>query len=108
MHPRGCSERVDVLAGDMLAAPLLTGFDAHLWLNVLHDWDDAALGALLAKSSAALPSGGLLIIHEAYINADKPGPLHIAEYSALLMNITEGKCYSLSEYRTYLNESGFE
>ena len=31
-----------------------------------------------------------------------------AEYSALLMNITHGKCYSIKEYVTILDEIGFE
>ena len=105
---QGCSERVNVHTGDIFASPLPAGFDVHLWSNVLHDWDEPAVRELLAKSHATLPSGGLVVIHDAFINADKTGPLHIAEYSALLMNITEGKCYSLSEYRTYLNELGFE
>jgi acetylserotonin N-methyltransferase len=43
-----------------------------------------------------------------HINAEKTGPLHAAEYSALLMNITEGKCYSVSEMRSYFSEFGFD
>jgi len=105
---QGCSERVNVHTGDIFAGPLPAGFDVHLWSNVLHDWDEPAVRDLLAKSHAALPSGGLVVIHDAFINADKTGPLHIAEYSALLMNITEGKCYSFAEYRACLNELGFE
>ncbi len=105
---QGCTERVEVLTGDMFAAPLPTGYDVHLWSNVLHDWDEETVRALLAKSYATLPSGGLLVIHDAFINAEKTGPLHVAEYSALLMNITEGKCYSIAEIRSYLNELGFE
>ena len=104
----GCSERVSVTSGDIFATPLPTGFDVHLWSNVLHDWDEPDMRRLLAKSRGALPSGGLVVIHDAFINADKTGPLHIAEYSALLMNITEGKCYSLGEMRTYLGELDFE
>jgi acetylserotonin N-methyltransferase len=105
---QGCSERVQVRTGDMFAAPLPEGFDMHLWSNVLHDWDEPDVRKLLAKSRDALPSGGLVVIHDAFINAEKTGPLHIAEYSALLMNITEGKCYSLGEMRSYLGELGFE
>jgi len=105
---QGCSERVNVHTGDIFAEALPAGFDVHLWSNVLHDWDEADVRKLLAKSHATLPSGGLVVIHDAFINAEKTGPLHIAEYSALLMNITEGKCYSIGEYRTYLNELGFE
>lgn len=105
---QGCTERVDVITGDIFAPALPAGFDVHLWSNVLHDWDEPAVRDLLAKSFAALPSGGLIIVHDAFINAQKNGPLHIAEYSALLMNITEGKCYSVTEMRTYLNDAGFE
>ena len=85
-----------------------TGFDVHLISNVLHDWDEEAVRELLAKSHAALPAGGSLIVHDVHINAEKTGPLHAAEYSALLMNITEGKCYSVGEMRGYLGELGFE
>jgi acetylserotonin N-methyltransferase len=105
---QGCTDRVSVHAGDIFADPLPTGFDVHLWSNVLHDWDEADVRRLLAKSDASLPRGGLIVIHDAFINAEKTGPLHIAEYSALLMNITEGKCYSIGEYRTYLSELGFD
>ena len=48
------------------------------------------------------------MIHEAFINNDKTGPLPVAEYSALLMNVTQGKCYTPAEYGEILAESGFE
>ena len=51
----------------------------------------------LAASSAALPPGGLLVIHDAHLNAAKTGPLPVAAYSAILMSVTEGKCYATSE-----------
>ena len=54
-----------------------------------------------------MPVGGLLVIHEAFIRDDKTGPLPVAEYSALLMNITQGKCYTRSEYGSILKELGF-
>jgi SAM-dependent methyltransferase len=105
---RGGEGRVEVIAGDMLKQALPTGFDVHLISNVLHDWDEPIVRDLLAKSHAALEPGGLLIVHDAYINAEKTGPLPVAQYSALLMQLTEGKCYSLGEMRTYLNQIGFE
>ena len=100
--------KVGVVAGDMFKDELPTGYDAHLWSNVLHDWDEATVRSLLTKSAAALPEGGLVIIHDAFLNKDKTGPLHVAEYSALLMNITEGRCYGLSEMAKYLHDAGFE
>jgi len=105
---RGYGEKVDVIVGDMFADAWPTGFDVHLISNVLHDWDEEPVRKLLAKSFAALPAGGSLIVHDVHINAEKTGPLHAAEYSALLMNITEGKCYSVGEMRGFLGELGFE
>jgi hypothetical protein len=49
----------------------------------------------------------MIIVHDAHINADKTGPLPVASYSALLMNITEGKCYSVAEMTRYLQAVGF-
>src|SRR5262245_9132799 len=79
---RGFTERVSVIAGDMFADPLPSGCDVHLISNVLHDWDEPVVKALLAKSFQALPHGGMVVIHDAHINVDKSGPLHVAEYSA--------------------------
>jgi SAM-dependent methyltransferase len=104
---RGFADRVSVVAGDMFAQPLPSGFDVHLVSNVLHDWDAPAVRRLLAASFKALSPGGLLVIHDAHINADKAGPLPVAAYSAMLMHSTEGKCYSIGEMEDYLREIGF-
>lgn len=104
---RGCSDRVSVVAGDMLAGTLPAGADVHLYSNVLHDWDEPVVRHLIAKSFAALPPGGLLVIHDAFLNAAKDGPLHVAEYSVLLMHSSEGRCYSTREMERYLTDAGF-
>lgn len=104
---RGFAGRVSVEAGDMLAGELPDGFDLHLVSNVLHDWDEPVVKQILAKSYRALKPGGMLVIHDAHLNDAKSGPLPVAKYSALLMHSTEGKCYSLSETRSYLEEVGF-
>jgi predicted O-methyltransferase YrrM len=104
---RGFADRVEVAAGDMFQDPLPSGCDVHLFSNVLHDWDFPQVSALLKNSFASLPSGGLLVIHDAHINADKSGPLPVAQYSSLLMHSTEGKCYSLAEMSGLLAEIGF-
>ncbi|MEN3940348.1 methyltransferase [Prosthecobacter sp. SYSU 5D2] len=103
---RGCADRVTVTTGNMFDG-LPTGCDVHLYSNVLHDWDVQEVRQLLALSHTALPPGGLLIIHDAFINEDKTGPVHVAEYSCLLMHSTQGKCYSTGEYAALLTEAGF-
>jgi acetylserotonin N-methyltransferase len=104
---RGFAARVAVAAGDMFQG-LPDGCDAHLFSNVLHDWDAPEVRKLLDASRAALPAGGLLIIHDAFIDDDKCGPLHAAEYSALLMHSTQGKCYSRAEFAGLLDACGFD
>jgi len=105
---RGFGGRVSVSAGDMFAEPLPEGYDIHLISNVLHDWDIPVVKRLLAKSYQALAPGGLLVIHDAHINAEKAGPLPVAAYSAMLMHSTEGKCYSITEMENYIDEIGFK
>jgi SAM-dependent methyltransferase len=103
----GYADRVDVRAGDMLKEELPGGYDLHLYSNVLHDWDLPEVRQLLAASFRALAPGGMLLIHDAFIDADKCGPLPVAEYSALLMHSTQGKCYSTAEYEALATETGF-
>jgi hypothetical protein len=105
---RGYGNRVSVLAGNMFNDPFPAGCDVHLFSNVLHDWDEPLVRQLIEKSFAALPAGGLLVIHDMHINAQKTGPLPVAAYSALLMTITEGKCYSVAEIDGYLRQAGFQ
>ncbi|HUR57779.1 MAG TPA: methyltransferase [Opitutaceae bacterium] len=104
---RGFGARVSVAAGDMFAEALPSGFDTHLYSNVLHDWDVDKVRVLLRASFATLSPGGLLVVHDAHLNATKTGPLPVAKYSTLLMSVTEGRCYSTSEMETLLGESGF-
>ena len=104
---RGFSDRVQVVAGDMMSQPLPRGHDLHLYSNVLHDWDVPIVQELLARSFEALPSGGQLLIHDAFLNRDKSGPLHVAEYSVMLMHATQGRCYGVGEMENWLQATGF-
>ncbi len=104
---QGFSAQVEVRAGDMFTDPLPAGHDLHLFSNVLHDWDFPQVRQLLAASFQALAPDGLILVHDAHLNADKTGPLPVARYSALLMSVTEGKCYSTREMEELLTAAGF-
>jgi 3-hydroxy-5-methyl-1-naphthoate 3-O-methyltransferase len=104
---RGFSERVDVARGDMFRDAFPDDCDVHLWSNTLHDWDGATIKWLLDKSFAALPPGGLLVVHDKHLNSEKTGPLRIAELSVFLMAGTEGRFYSISEIADFLASAGF-
>ena len=104
----GLEARVNVETADMFADPWPDDADVLLFSNVLHDWDFPEVRMLCEKAAHVLPVGGLLVVHEAFLRNDKTGPLPVAEYSALLMNITQGKCYSPAEYGAILSELGFD
>ena len=105
---RGFAARVGVIASDMLTDPLPTGYDVHLFSNVLHDWDVPECERLVARCSAALPRGGRLLIHDAFLNDDLSGPLYPALFSVALMVITQGRNYSVAEYKTWLTAAGLK
>jgi len=105
---RGYTAGVGIATGNFLEDDFPRGADVHLFSNVLHDWDVPEVKRLLESSARSIAPGGLLVIHEAFINAEKTGPLPVAEYSALLMHATQGKCYATSEYESLLADAGFE
>lgn len=107
IRERDCERQVSVQAGSFFTDVWPADCDVHLFSNVLHDWGTTEVERLIARSAELLPSNGLIVIHEAFINADKTGPRPVAEYSALLMHSTQGKCYATSEYEPMLAAAGF-
>jgi SAM-dependent methyltransferase len=95
----GMDHRSEVLTGDMFDAPW-PRCQVLLLSNVLHDWDLPEIRLLLQKAAEALQPGGWLVVHEAFLANGKDGPLAVAEYSSLLMHITQGRCYAPSEFRS--------
>ena len=99
----GMDHRSQVLTGDMFDAPW-PRCQLLLLSNVLHDWDIPEIRLLLQKASSALELGGWLVVHEAFLREAKDGPLPVAEYSALLMHITQGRCYAPGEIQSAAND----
>lgn len=103
----GLEDRISVLTADMFLDDWPES-DVILLSNVLHDWDVPEAIEILEKAAQTLVPGGIVVIHDAFVADDKSGPIETAEYSALLMNITQGKCYSAAEYAEILRPLGFE
>ena len=102
----GVSDRLECRPGDMFADPLPAGADVVLLSNILHDWDVPECRTLVQRCAASLPSGGRLLIHDAFLDDDLGGPLPVALYSAALFSLTEGRAYSAAEYRAWLADAG--
>lgn len=104
----GLSGRIDVIPGNMFEDKFPEGYDVHFISHVLHDWDINEVKCILNNSFDNLESGGIVIIHDAHIDDTKRGPVSVAEYSVLLMFLSEGKCYSTPEMKQILEETGFK
>jgi len=104
----GVADRLECVAGDMFRGDLPGGCDVVLLSNVLHDWDVPECRQLVKRSAAALPAGGQLLIHDVFLNDALDGPLPIALYSAALFTLTEGRAYSIAEYRSWLLSAGLQ
>jgi len=103
----GVADRVELHPGDMFLAEWPAA-DVILLSNVLHDWDVPECRRLVHRCANALPPGGRLVIHDVFLDDDLGGPLPLALYSAALFSLTEGRAYSASEYRGWLEEVGLK
>lgn len=105
----GLRESIDVVSGDMFErSEWPDDCDVHLFSNVMHDWDVPEIRRLLEHSYQSLKVGGLVVVHETFLNSAKTGPLPVAEYSCILAHSTQGRCYSTLEMADLLDQAGFE
>jgi 3-hydroxy-5-methyl-1-naphthoate 3-O-methyltransferase len=108
IEKRELSSRISVMGGDMFTTPYPPDCDVHFFSLVIHDWGMTAIEELMKKSFDTLPSGGLLMIHDAHLNNEKNGPMAVAEYSAFVVHhVARGRCYSFGELKECLEKAGF-
>jgi len=99
--------RVTTQAVNMFTDDWPTGYDAHFFSNIFHDWSDATCRLLARQSFAALPPGGRIFLHEMLMDDDGCGPLPAAAFSVMMLLGTRGRQYSLPELRDFLEGAGF-
>lgn len=104
----GVADRLTLQPGDMFRDPLPAEADVVLLSNILHDWDVPECRTLVNRCAGALNPGGVLLIHDVFLNDTLDGPLPQALYSAALFTLTEGRLYSAAECRAWLIEAGLE
>lgn len=102
----GVGDRLQLQPADMFRDPLPANADVVLLSNILHDWDVPECRALIGRCATSLRSGGKLLIHDVFLNDALDGPLPLALYSAALFCLTEGRLYSVAEYREWLESAG--
>ena len=99
-------DRVDVVEGDFFTEPLPEA-DLYAVGQILHDWAEDKIHALLRKICDSLPAGGALLIAEKLLDEDKTGPVSVLMQSLNMLVCTDGRERTLSEYAALLRAAGF-
>jgi len=102
-------DRIATHCGDFFNDPQFpAGHDVLLLSMIMHDWDEQQDRELLRKCYQALPAGGMVVIPELLVNDEKTGPPPAALMSLNMLVETEGgRNYAPSEYRGWLEATGF-
>ena len=107
----GLTRQIECVGQDMFSPQPWPGqgnLDAVLFTNIFHDWDLVRCQTLADKAYAALKPGGRILIQEALLDEERPGPLWTASFSLSLALSTYGRQYRFSELKPVLKSAGFE
>ncbi|GLI59491.1 hypothetical protein VaNZ11_001324 [Volvox africanus] len=104
-----CDGRLSWLAADFFAEPekLPQQVDVVVLSRILHDWDLLRCRQLLALSYRLLRPGGLLLVAEMLLDADRVGPLPVLLQDLNMLCQTHGRERSAAEYGQLLGDAGF-
>jgi hypothetical protein len=104
----GLSDRLRFLPGDMIEG-LLPSADVISFGHLLHGYSEEKRRHLIAKSYAALPPGGALLIYDAMISPARPKN-YISFLSSLniMLETREGFEATTDQYVAWMREAGFD
>jgi 3-hydroxy-5-methyl-1-naphthoate 3-O-methyltransferase len=104
----GLADRFSFVEGDLLQADFGGGHTVATLGHILHSEGSARSQALLAKTFAALASGGTIAIAEFLVNPDRTGPVNGLFFAVnMLVNTDNGDTYSFEEISDWLRQAGF-
>ncbi len=103
----GMGDRSRCDGGNFHADALPAGADVISLVRVLLDHDDESVQRLLARTRAALPPGGVLLIAEALAGAAGAETVGDAYFSFYLMAMGKGRARRPAELHEMLRKAGF-
>ena len=92
----GLEDRCQVV-GQSFFEPLPVGADAYLLNRVIHDWDDAAAGAILRRCREAAHRTGRVLVVESHGTAGAD-PAAFAEMNLRMLVLTGGRERTVDDY----------
>jgi hypothetical protein len=102
----GVADRIDFVAGDFNADPIAGSFDVAWLSQILHSNSLEECRVLIKKTVQALEPGGLVLIHDFFLNESMDGPLFPALFSMNMLLGNHGRSYSEKEVGDMMREAG--
>jgi SAM-dependent methyltransferase len=104
----GLEDRIAFQPGDFVREQELEGNWDVVWMShILHGEGPQTCRELVRKAAHALERGGLLLIHDFFLDETEDGPFFPALFSLnMLTGTEEGRAYTEYEVRAMLGEAG--
>ena len=104
----GLSSRIEVMEGDILAAPPPGRYDAAVMRALIQAIGRDEAARAIANIRPALEPGGWLYILSHIVDDTRVEPASAVGFNLVFLNIYRaGEAYSEGEYRTWLADAGF-
>ncbi len=102
------ADRIELLGMDMFTGEWPAPMDIVIFCNIFHDWSDEKCILLAQKAHEVLKPDGKILLIEALLHDDRPGPLWTAHWSMAMALFMEGRQFHGSEITAILHQGGFQ
>ncbi len=102
----GLAGRFEVVGGDFFTALPVDG-DAYLLSRVVHDWDDADAGRILASCHRAMPADGRLLLIDAILPERAIEQPAVIRMDINMLLFLHGRERTAAEFDRLLAENGY-
>lgn len=101
------SERITFEEGNYVSEAIQGHYDVVWMSHILHGEGPEDCQRMIDKAVAVLEPGGMLVIHDFFLEEDKAGPLFPALFSInMYLGTPEGRSYSQGEISDMLKQAG--
>jgi hypothetical protein len=107
LRRRGVEARVEAVAGSFFES-VPAGCDAYMMKNILHDWDDARCGTILAHCRRAMEPGGRLILAEMLVERNDTSSVGPQADLQMMIVCSDGRERSREDFARLLGAAGFK
>ncbi len=102
----GVADRINFVAGNFNTDPIEGPYDVAWLSQILHSNSLEECRALVEKTVQALEPGGLILIHDFFLNDSLDGPLFPALFSMNMLLNNHGRSYSEKEVSAMMQQAG--